>query len=107
MIETDDGGHLCDVSTVSTGFSDHCLLKARLNCGRERTPVTSYSYRDIKNMDVDSFRAYLDLPCLSRTRQLIRMILLSSWRMIFTMLLRLMHHFDLNEDELVVPVFHG
>lgn len=59
MIETDDGGHLCDVSTVSTGFSDHCLLKARLNCGRERTPVTRYSYRDIKNMDVDSFRAYL------------------------------------------------
>ena len=57
MIETDDGGHLCDVSTVSTGFSAHCLLKARLNCGRERTLVTFYSYRDIKNMDIDSFRA--------------------------------------------------
>ena len=59
MIETDDGGHLCDVSTVSTGFSDHCLLKARLNCGHERTLVTIYSYRDIKNMDLDSFRASL------------------------------------------------
>ena len=59
VIEAEDGGHLCDVSTVSTGFSDHSLLKAHLNCGFKGPPMTRYSYHDIRNMDVDGFRARL------------------------------------------------
>ena len=55
IIETDDGGHLCDVYLLSVQVSQTTVYWKRV----WTHAMTRYSYGDIKNMDVDSFRASL------------------------------------------------
>jgi hypothetical protein len=54
-----ESGHprkLSDASVVLTGFSDHRLLTAVLDCTRPPAAVVTYSYRDIRRLDVSAFR---------------------------------------------------
>ncbi|HSN23842.1 MAG TPA: reverse transcriptase family protein, partial [Methylomicrobium sp.] len=54
-----ESGHprkLSDASTVLTGFSDHRLLTAALDCTRPPAAAVTYCYRDIRHLDVSTFR---------------------------------------------------
>ena len=95
------------MSTVSTGFSDHSLLKARLNCGFKGMPVTRYSYRDIKNMDVDSFRARLRSSASFTNPSTDPNDITVQLEDDLRSALETFAPLELNEDELVVPMFRG
>ena len=54
-----ESGHprkLSNPSQVLTGFSDHRLLTSTLGCTRPTSPVVTYSYRDIRRLDISAFR---------------------------------------------------
>jgi len=46
-------------SALLVGFSDHRLLKAVLSCTRPPAPSVTYTYRDLKCIDVPAFSMYL------------------------------------------------
>jgi len=57
-----ESGHprkLSSAADTLVGFSDHRLLTSLLDCVRPPVPTVTYSYRDIKRLDVDTFRKLL------------------------------------------------
>lgn len=59
IVEPSKPRRLSVPKTVLVGFSDHKLLKAVLSCSRPPAASATYSYRDLKHIDILSFRAHL------------------------------------------------
>ena len=59
ILESDQCRRLSSVSTIPTSYSDHRLVKCQLSCMRPPAQRTTYSYRDIRWMDLSEFEAFL------------------------------------------------
>ena len=59
IAEPSEQSQLSAPATVLVGFSDHRLLKAVLGCTRPPAPSVTYTYHDLKHIDVPAFCAYL------------------------------------------------
>lgn len=56
VIEPKSDRRLKAATTIPVGFSDHSLIKAQLQCRRSQAPLTIYSYRDHRRLDVAAFK---------------------------------------------------
>ena len=59
IIESDTDKLFHSVRTMSVTFSDHCLVTARLRVKRPPAALVTFSYRDIKNINLFEFRTQL------------------------------------------------
>jgi len=55
--EYTDNSRLSAAATVPVGFSDHRLVRAELCCTMSPPPVVEYTYRDLKRLNITTFRA--------------------------------------------------
>ena len=59
IAEPSNPRRLSTATTVLTGFSDHRLLTSDLDCARPPSPKVTYSYPDLKRLDIVAFRRFL------------------------------------------------
>ena len=59
IIEPETDRHLNAATTVPVGFSDHNLVTSKLKCTRYKAPTSTYTFRDLRRLDMAAFRDFI------------------------------------------------